>query len=163
MVRPGQAIRLMMPTLLTAALVLLASCQSRKTDESPKQSSPSAATGAGAGGAVKAQPEAKASAARWPDDMPADVPRFTMGKITGVGDRMTGGRKSWNVFVADVADGSLGKYTEELKGKGWRILMSVPQGGGGTVLATKNDLAITLIFYSASKTGSIGVNYANTR
>jgi len=94
----------------------------------------------------------------WPQDMPADVPRFTLGKINGVNKSEAGGSKVWNVVVAETKEGALAKYADELKAKDWKIMTTTTAGSGGSVMATKKDLTAVIVFQTDQKTGAINIS-----
>ena len=94
----------------------------------------------------------------WPEDMPGDVPRFTLGKIKGVNKSNVEGKKGWNVVIDETQEGAFPKYMEELKTKGWKIDMNLSMEKGGSVAASKNNLNLMLIFNKDEKTGNITVS-----
>jgi len=56
--------------------------------------------------------------AKWPSDMPSDVPKFTKGKITVAGSSLTGGT-GWQVMYEGVNKGDFDAYHNTLKSAGW--------------------------------------------
>jgi len=93
----------------------------------------------------------------WPQDMPGDVPRFTMGKIKAVNKVDAGGAKNWNVVIEEAQEGALAKYADELKAKDWKIMTTTTVGSGGSVMATKKDLTAVVVFQTDKKTGAITI------
>lgn len=55
--------------------------------------------------------------AKWPTDLPADLPQPTFGKITG-SSKITS-EKSWNIIMENVTADQAKSYMELLKTKGW--------------------------------------------
>jgi hypothetical protein len=94
----------------------------------------------------------------WPEDMPGDVPRFTLGKIKGVNKSNVEGKKSWNVVIDETQEGAFPKYVEELKTKGWKIDLNLAMGKGGSVTASKTNHSLMVIFNNDQKTGTITVS-----
>jgi hypothetical protein len=94
----------------------------------------------------------------WPQDMPGDVPRFTMGKIKAVNKSDVGGTKNWNVVIDEAQEGALAKYADELKAKDWKIMTTTTVGSGGSVMATKKDLTAVIVFQTDKRSGAITVS-----
>jgi hypothetical protein len=94
----------------------------------------------------------------WPQDLPGDVPRFTMGKIKAVNKTDAGGTKNWNVVIEEAQEGALAKYADELKAKDWKIMTTTTVGSGGSVMATKNNLMAVVVFQTDKRTGAITVS-----
>jgi hypothetical protein len=65
--------------------------------------------------------KAKLEATTWPGTMPADVPKFTYGKITAVSESTS--PQGTNVFVEvmDVSLADFDKYQSALTSAGWKI------------------------------------------
>lgn len=97
----------------------------------------------------------------WSEDIPADVPKFSMGKINGVSTSDMDGKKSWSVVIEGIQEGAFPKYVEELKAKNWKITSTLTMGTGGTVSASKNDLNLMGIFYKDQNTGIITISKNN--
>ncbi len=94
----------------------------------------------------------------WPQDMPGDVPHFTMGKIKAVNKTDAGGTKDWNVVIEEAQEGALAKYADELKAKDWKIMTTTTAGSGSSVMATKKDLTAVVVFQTDKKGGAITIN-----
>ena len=94
----------------------------------------------------------------WPQDMPGDVPRFTMGKVKAVTRSDAGGTKNWNVVIEEAQEGAIAKYADDLKANNWKIMATTNVGSGGTVMATKNSLTAVIAFQTDKKTGAINIS-----
>ncbi|MGB8951281.1 MAG: hypothetical protein WCC06_01255 [Candidatus Aminicenantales bacterium] len=93
----------------------------------------------------------------WPADIPGDVPLFRYGKTAGVTRSTDGEIRSWMIVIQDIKDGSLNKYTEELKSKGWQSQASAQIGRGGMIHAAKGRLMLMVAFNGEDKTGTLRV------
>lgn len=93
----------------------------------------------------------------WPEDMPGDVPRFTLGQIKGANKSMVEGKKSWNVVIEGTQEGAFPKYVDELKNKGWKIDMNLTTAQGNSVSASKTNHILMVMFNNDQKTGAITV------
>ena len=91
----------------------------------------------------------------WPEDMPGDVPRFTLGNIKGVNKSLVEGKKSWNVVIEGTQEGAFPKYVDELKTQGWKIDMNLTTGQGNSVTASKTNRLLMVMFNNDKKTGAI--------
>jgi hypothetical protein len=94
----------------------------------------------------------------WPQDMPGDVPRFTMGKVKAVTRSDAGGTKNWNVVIEEAQEGALAKYADDLKANNWKIMATTSVGSGGSVMATKNSLTAVVAFQTDKRTGAINIS-----
>lgn len=98
-------------------------------------------------------------ASEWPSDMFAEVPKFTYGVVERVNrSRNTQNeQQSMTVWIADVQDGAIEKYTKDLEGAGWESQMSITSGQGGMVTAQKGNLGLTVAYNSEDKTAALNV------
>jgi hypothetical protein len=93
----------------------------------------------------------------WSDDIPAEVPRFNLGNVNGVTAGEKDGKKSWTIAVDEVKPGAYTAYLEALKGKGWKINMTMSMGNGGSITASKGNLDCVAMFYQDQTSGVISV------
>ncbi|MBN2199702.1 MAG: hypothetical protein JW747_07640 [Candidatus Aminicenantes bacterium] len=80
----------------------------------------------------------------WPADIPGDVPRFTLGKVTGVVRSHSADIKHWTIIFSDVEEGGLARYAEVLKADGWEILASFQMPEGESLAAQKGGMTLNL-------------------
>ena len=159
------------PGILLLGLIFLAACQNKSAKEQMAEKVigkvMKETTGQGAdvdiqGGKIRIQTKDGTGEINvtntWPEDMPGDVPRFTLGKIKGVNKSNVEGKKSWNVIIDESQEGAFPKYVEEVKAKGWKIDMNLSIGKGGSVAASRNNLNLMVIFNKEEKTGAITVS-----
>ncbi len=159
-----------MAGILLFGLVFLVSCQNKSAQEQVAEKMVEKAIKEGTGkeanvdiqgGKIRIQSKDGASEINvtnsWPEDMPGDVPLFTMGKIKGVNKSTIEGKKSWSVVIDEAQEGAFPKYVEELKAKAWKIDMNLSMGKGGSTAASKNNLNLMVIFDNDQKSGSISV------
>jgi hypothetical protein len=62
--------------------------------------------------------------AKWPADMPSDVPVFTFGKLLMAGSNLPGG-KGWQVVVSNVTQKDFTDYHATLLASGWKDVGTV--------------------------------------
>ena len=150
--------------VLILGLIVLPACKSpEKAAEEMAKNAIEKATGGKAtvdleGGSVKVKTEGGemswGETATWPDDLSADVPKFTYGKITGVVRATEGGVKHWTLALGEVESGGLANYIETLKSQGWSIVVDARTAEGGTVVAEKGKFNLTLGYNESGKAGS---------
>lgn len=90
-------------------------------------------------------------AEEWPADIPGDVPRFTLGQVTGVVRAHSADRKHWTIVFGDVEEGGLARYAEVLKAQGWEILTSFQMAEGESLAAQKGGMTLNLGSNTAEK------------
>jgi hypothetical protein len=93
------------------------------------------------------------TAAKWPEDMPADVIKFPVGEITAavrINNETTNG---WSVIIKDVEAGAVTAYVQQLETFGWKSIGEVNFGATINQLE-KGDYKLNLAYDSTSK----GVN-----
>jgi hypothetical protein len=62
------------------------------------------------------------SYAKWPDDMPTEVPKFNYGTISQSSkDKYTNDKTIWGVIYDQVSENDIDKYKQELKNNGWKV------------------------------------------
>lgn len=93
------------------------------------------------------------TSAKWPEDMPADVPNFTAGEITAAVRINNASTNGWSVIIKDVEAGSVGDYTKQLETTGWKTTSQVNFGAAMYQLE-KGDYKLNLAYDATSK----GVN-----
>jgi hypothetical protein len=152
--------------LVIFGLVSLTACKGKSASERMAERAIEKATGGKAkvdiaGGKIKISDKGEKAelsfAQEWPNDLPGDVPKFTMGKVKAVTKAEEGGKPSWHIILQDVEDGAVEKYTEELKAKGWEIEMSNTAGEGGLIQAKKNNQMLIFGYNKNNKNGTVQV------
>jgi len=151
--------------VLILGLVVLPACKSpEKRAEEMAENAIEKATGGKAsvdleGGSVKVKTEGGemswGETATWPDDLSADVPKFTYGKITGVVRATEGNTKHWTLALGEVEANGLTSYVDTLKSQGWSIVVDARTAEGGTVVAEKGKLNLTVGYSESGKAGSL--------
>ncbi|NMW22325.1 MAG: hypothetical protein HKK67_11980 [Chlorobiaceae bacterium] len=94
----------------------------------------------------------------WPNDMPADVPKFSYGQVKAVTRATMPEGKSWTVVCDNVPGNIIKDYEGKLKNKGFKTVATIvtsDNGEGGSVSATKEKLNVTLITGSGSTSISV--------
>ena len=94
----------------------------------------------------------------WPADMPADVPRFSWGKIGVVTRSETPEGKSWNVVFEKVQGNIVKDVESRLKSNGFQKVSTIVTSGdgeGGVVSAEKEKLKVVLM--TGNGTASLSV------
>ena len=94
----------------------------------------------------------------WPADMPADVPRFSWGKIGVVTRSETPEGKSWNVVFESVSGNIVKDVESQLKSKGFQKVSTIVTSGdgvGGVVSAEKEKLKVVVM--TGNGTASLSV------
>jgi hypothetical protein len=92
---------------------------------------------------------------KWPDDLPQGVVKFESGRITGFTRADTGNAMTWTIQVMDIAENALTSYTDKLRENGWTVGVSTTMLQGGTVQATKGDLAVDVAVYGDERTAAV--------
>ncbi len=94
----------------------------------------------------------------WPDDIPAGVPEFTYGKISGATSSSTDEGKLWTIVFTDVPGNATEKYDSDLKGKGFKTQSVNMSGLGGTISAEKNNITIAAMVGDGEASISVQVS-----
>lgn len=61
------------------------------------------------------------SYAKWPEDMPTDVPKFNYGTLTQNSRQKDARINAWSVFFDGIAPEVMEKYKSDLINSGWKI------------------------------------------
>ena len=145
--------------LCLLALIVLSACGSAAS-AAPTLTTvvPAAATVAPASAATQAPVSQNtvgtgSSNVQWPSQMPADVPVFTYGTITGSSNNIMG-----NIQGAfdNVSADAFTKYQSDLKNAGWTITVANQSASGFEIDATKTGRTVVAMFISTKKTGLTG-------
>jgi flagellar basal body-associated protein FliL len=97
----------------------------------------------------KAQPQpSQNSGIQWPSAMPADVPQFTYGTITGANNNVMG---KVQATFSNVSSDAFNKYQSDLKDAGWKITSAAPDQS--EIDAAKSSHSIVLMFLNSAKNG----------
>ena len=90
---------------------------------------------------------------QWPAKMPADVPKFTFGTITGASDNIMGNvQAAYKNVPADAFD----KYQSDLKGAGWTIANARQTPDGFEIDAAKGKRGVVAMFIASKNDGLKG-------
>jgi uncharacterized protein YceK len=99
-------------------------------------------------------------ATEWPSTMPADVPKFSYGKITSAMENTTSDGLSIVVGIDGVALADLDKYKSDLEGAGWEITTTSKTDDASILSAEKGKNTVTVSFsIKDDKTYSGGISY----
>ena len=87
------------------------------------------------------------STTQWPDKMPADVPKFTSGKIAAatVSNTADNGLGVW-ISIQGTSMADLTKYASQLESAGWKIESTTTMTDGYMVSASKGEQGLLLSF-----------------
>jgi len=102
--------------------------------------------------------EFSAGGGEWPGDLPGDIPKIENGKIKGVFRGSDGERKSWTIALDGVDNQAYGKYIDELKAKGWEIIMNMTLEEGASAQIKKDKTMIILTFNKSQKSMGLSIN-----
>lgn len=94
----------------------------------------------------------------WPADMPADVPKFSYGKIKAVTRAQMPEGQSWTVVCESVPGNIVKDYEGKLKSSGFKTVSTILTSDnteGGSVSGTKEKLNVTII--TGNGTASLSV------
>jgi hypothetical protein len=100
----------------------------------------------------------------WPAKIPADVPKFTYGKIVSVMENTT--PKGLNIFVGieGVSKADFDKYASSLAGAGWKVATESKGEDGFFVMTKKGNNMLMASFSNKSDKGfSGGVSYTEAK
>ena len=90
---------------------------------------------------------------QWPSKMPADVPQFTYGTITGSSNDIMGSiQAAYNNVTAD----AFTKYQADLKAAGWTISNATQSVNGFEIDAAKAPRGVVAMFITSKKNGLTG-------
>lgn len=100
----------------------------------------------------------------WPKQMPADVPKFTYGKITSVAESTTAQGNNIIVGIENAGAESFDEYKSDLESAGWKIDMTSRTEDGFTINASKEKRQVVAVFNSSGGEGlSGGVTYVELK
>ena len=102
---------------------------------------------------TSAAPVSTSSGIQWPSAMPADVPIFTYGTITGSNNNVMGNvQGAYNNVPAE----AFTKYQSDLKSAGWTISVANQSADGFEIDATKGVRTVVAMFINSKSTGLTG-------
>lgn len=81
----------------------------------------------------------------WPAEIPADVPEFHFGKITGVTTTESEGAKTWTIIFEKMESGFLDKYNASLKEKGFEPTIMKVGDEAGTITVDTEKYGVFLM------------------
>lgn len=90
------------------------------------------------------------TSAKWPEDMPSDVPNFSAGEITAAVRINNASTNGWSVIVKDVEGKQVADYVNQLQVVGWKITSQVNYGTTMFQLE-KGDYKLNLAYDKTSK------------
>jgi hypothetical protein len=94
----------------------------------------------------------------WPDDVPADVPRYSFGTIRKIIKTETPEGSSWDMAIDRLPEHALRDYEVALKAKGFEttsMIVAEKEGDRGSVTGLKGQLTVVLIGSGGSMSLSI--------
>ena len=146
------------PAMFVMALIILSACGSAAT-ASPSLPAVIIPTLTPVSTATQA-PVAQNTAAgpvsgniQWPSAMPADVPVFTYGTITGSNNNVMGNvQGAYNNVPAE----AFTKYQSDLKSAGWTVTVANQTAYGFEIDATKGVRTVVAMFINSKSTGLTG-------
>jgi len=94
-------------------------------------------------------------AAKWPSDMPSDIPEFTAGKLVMAGTALTGG-KGWQVVAENVDKSDFTDYQSALEAKGWKSIGMV-DATIGMIQMTKDKMTLIASYNSEDNSFTLAV------
>ena len=101
--------------------------------------------------------EVDGSVKSWPKDIPATIPEFKYGNVTGVTTNETAEARGWTIIFEDVTGNATDKYNTELKGKGFETQTVSMGGAGGTIAAEKENLVVAVMAAEGGATVSVQI------
>jgi hypothetical protein len=148
------------PAMFVMALIVLSACGSAATATPnlpavilPTLAPVSTASQAPAAQNTAAGPASTSSGIQWPSAMPADVPIFTYGTITGSNNNVMGNvQGAYNNVPAE----AFTKYQSDLKSAGWTISVANQSANGFEIDATKGVRTVVAMFINSKSTGLTG-------
>jgi hypothetical protein len=148
---------------LIALASLLGACNQKPPEQQPAAPEPAPAAADTAASAVTIESgnstvEITDAVKPWPDDAPADVPRYPYGTIRKVIKTETPDGCSWDMAIDHLPEHALRNYEAVLKAKGFETTsMIVPEkeGDRGSVTGIKEPFTVVLIGSGGSMSLSI--------
>ncbi|NTW55000.1 MAG: hypothetical protein HGB15_09660 [Chlorobaculum sp.] len=149
-------------TLIALATTLGACRQKRSELPSDATELPTAAADTAAKGvtieSAKGSVEIIDAAKPWPDDAPAEVPRYSFGTIRKTIRTETPDGNSWDMAIDHLPEHALRDYEVSLKAKGFQttsMIVAEKEGDRGSVTGIKGPLSVVLIGSGSSMSLSI--------
>ena len=100
----------------------------------------------------------------WPGQIPADVPKFSYGKIIAFTESSTAQGSSFLMSIEEVKEDASDKYKSDLEGAGWQIVMTNRSADGFIISATKDKQNVVASFSGKSEKGfSGGITYSEEK
>jgi len=93
----------------------------------------------------------------WPSKIPADVPKFTYGKINSVIENTSPDGQSIIVGLEGVAMADIEKYKSALEGAGWKITMTSKSDDAYFMTAEKGKNSVSASFGTKTDGGYSGI------
>ncbi len=97
----------------------------------------------------------------WPSDMPNDVPKFTVGKVT-MATKVSTEPKGWSVIVSNFNSAAMTEYIARLKANGWTEVSNT-NVGLNLVQMEKDNRNLNLAYDDSSKGVTLTVSYKTTQ
>ena len=146
--------------MFVMALIILSACGSAATATAslpavilPRLTPVNTATQAPVAQNTAAGPASTSSGIQWPSAMPADVPVFTYGTITGSNNNVMGNvQGAYNNVPAE----AFTKYQSDLKSAGWTVTVANQTAYGFEIDATKGVRTVVAMFINSKSTGLTG-------
>jgi len=101
---------------------------------------------------------------QWPAKMPADVPKFSAGKITSVTENTSADHGlSYYIGVEGAVMADLEKYKGQLESNGWKIESTTTMSDGYMVAASKGEQSLVYSFSKSNENFSGAFVYSQKK
>lgn len=145
--------------IVAAGLVVSTSCKKSPSERLAEKMIEKASGGKAQveiqGGAMKiktAEGEATFGAlAKWPSEIPADVPKFEGGKFGNAAKTNTPEGTGWVMNYQDVDEAALKAYIQGLKDAGWKETQSFSAGDTEMFIGEKGNLVASMTYLKTGK------------
>lgn len=89
--------------------------------------------------------EVDGNAKSWPNEIPAEIPEFKLGKVDAVTTSNFDDTKAWVIAFSELQDGFLDKYDALLKEKGFETMLMKMGDKGGSITAESDKYNVFLM------------------
>ena len=146
--------------MVAASLIVSTSCKKKSPSETLAEKMIEKASGGKAevdirGGTMKiktAEGETTIGAlAKWPSEIPADVPKFEGGKFATAAKMNSAEGTSWVMNFRDVDEAAVKAYIQGLKDAGWKENQAFSTPDSDMFIGAKGNLAATMAYIKANK------------
>ncbi|MDH4358488.1 MAG: hypothetical protein OEV37_00870 [Candidatus Berkelbacteria bacterium] len=96
--------------------------------------------------------------AKWPTDLPSDVPEFTYGTVKATAKTTSDGKGNWSITLENVQSGAYDKYVSDLKAAGWEEATTSTAEGVNYIDMSKGSYDLIFTYEENEKTASLLVS-----